>query len=311
MPDHSACSGCGLCLLVCPVWRGTRDLRLSPQGRAKALQHGVPAADIAASVHSCTLCGACEPACPEDIGLVDMVLGLRRQLGRPEWLPSAKTGPAEQTHLPRSKTLLIPGEALRVRADLLARVSSLLGKVTVAADDGPDIALALEAGALIPAERLERFLAPLRRARRIVVADGLLLRSLRKWLPRARLKSLGEALSSEAKVRRGLRPGDLYVIEPRAYHHDYRRLVGYYDRLRAESGCALNLDLQRIAIPAEARNVAARMSGHEDDGSQARWLLHGRSIQRIVVESLEDGIKLKQVSDCPVVHVAEAADALG
>ena len=39
--DYAACSGCSLCLLVCPVWRRRRDdLRLTPHGRAKALQHG-------------------------------------------------------------------------------------------------------------------------------------------------------------------------------------------------------------------------------------------------------------------------------
>ena len=62
--DHAACSGCSLCLTVCPVWRRTRDLRLTPHGRAKAIQHGATISDIAESVESCTLCGACEPVCP-------------------------------------------------------------------------------------------------------------------------------------------------------------------------------------------------------------------------------------------------------
>ena len=65
--DFTACSGCSLCLLVCPVWRRKRDLRFTPHGRAKALQHGVPVAEIRDSIESCTLCGACEPACPENI----------------------------------------------------------------------------------------------------------------------------------------------------------------------------------------------------------------------------------------------------
>ena len=80
--DHAACSGCSLCLLVCPVWRCTRDLGMTPHGRAKALQHGASAADIAVSIESCTLCAACEPACPEEIDLVGMMLDLRRQLPR-------------------------------------------------------------------------------------------------------------------------------------------------------------------------------------------------------------------------------------
>jgi Fe-S oxidoreductase len=80
--DYSACSGCSLCLLVCPVWRETRDLRLTPHGRAKAMQHGAGLSDIAASVESCTLCAACEPVCPENIDLVGMILSLRAQLPR-------------------------------------------------------------------------------------------------------------------------------------------------------------------------------------------------------------------------------------
>ena len=78
-PDHSACCGCSLCLLVCPVWRKTRDLTLTPRGRAKALQHGAAVADIAPSIESCTLCGACEPVCPENIDLVGMIVELRRR----------------------------------------------------------------------------------------------------------------------------------------------------------------------------------------------------------------------------------------
>ena len=77
---YAACSGCSLCLLACPVWRSTRDIRYTPHGRAKALQHGATAMDLAASVDACTLCGACEPACPENIALVAMTTGLRAEL---------------------------------------------------------------------------------------------------------------------------------------------------------------------------------------------------------------------------------------
>ena len=78
--DHSACSGCSLCILVCPSWLSTHDLRMTPHGRAKALQHGATLADIAPSIAACTLCGACEPVCPENIGVVDAVIKLRRDM---------------------------------------------------------------------------------------------------------------------------------------------------------------------------------------------------------------------------------------
>jgi ferredoxin len=315
--DYAACSGCGLCLLVCPVWRRHRDIGLTPLGRAKALQHGATAADIAESVQSCTLCAACEPVCPEDIGLVAMTLGLRRQLLQPaaaqSLLDRMEQRAARPTALrPTTAAVLLPGQALRQRPATLARAAILLGgagTAPIADDDGDDIALALEAGAAIPAPRLERFLQPLREISTIIVSDGLLLRHLRQWLPQSNIASLGLALSGLAAVRRALRPGDLYVIEPRAYHDDYQNLVRHYDALRRAAGCTLNLDLQRIAVPAAPRSLPQRLGlAQIDDTVQARWILQGRNITRIVVEHIEDGSAFAQVSDCPVVHLADLAD---
>jgi len=312
--DYSACSGCGLCLLVCPVWRREHDIGLTPLGRAKALQHGAVAADIAASVQSCTLCTACEPVCPEEIGLVAMTLELRSRLPLPAAMQDLRERMDAQAARPApraaSDTALLPGQALRARPATLARAAALLGgAVTLAADDGADIALALEAGMPVPVQRLERFLQPLRGLKNIVVADGLLLRQLRQWLPRARIASLGVALGSLPGVRRALRAGDLYVIEPRAYHADYERLVKYYDGLRAAAACSFNLDLQRIAIPATARGLPQQPGLHAvDDQVQARWILKGRNITRIVVEDLADGDAFSRASTLPVVHLADLAD---
>ena len=307
-----------LCLLVCPVWRRDRDIGLAPLGRAKALQHGAVAADIAASIQSCTLCAACEPVCPEEIALVAMTLGLRAQLAQPaamQALHARMDAQAARPSTPRlssSATMLLPGEALRKRSATLARATALMGgarKLSIADDDDEELVLALEAGVTIPAPRLERFLQPLRALRNIVVAEGLLLRQLRQWLPGSKITSLGAALSRLPPVRRALRAGDLYVIEARAYHADYQRLVGHYDALRAERGCVLNLDLQRIAIPACARSLPQRLGLQAiDDEVQARWILQGRDIRRIVVESVEDGAALEQVSRHPVVHLADLAD---
>jgi NAD-dependent dihydropyrimidine dehydrogenase PreA subunit len=319
--DFASCSGCGLCLLVCPVWRRSRDLGLTPLGRAKALQYGAAAADIAGSIQSCTLCAACEPACPEDIGLVAMTLDLRRQLAQAAVAQSVVAGMEKQAARPlaprpRSRAVFLPGQTLRERPATLARAAAALGnadEMALGGDDGADIALALEAGVAVPEQRLERFLEPLRGLRKIVVADGLLLRHLRQWLPQSKIVSLGVALSDLAAVRRALRASDLYVIEPRAYHADYQRLVRYYDALRAECGCASNLDLQRIAIPAAAKSLPRKL-GLEgavetaDDHAQARWILQGLKIRRIVVEDIEDGAAFAQVCDCPVVHLADLAD---
>lgn len=307
---HAACTGCSLCLLVCPVWRKSHDVRLTPHGRAKALQHGATIADIAESIESCTLCGACEPACPETIDLVGMIVGLRQQLPQLHTTHARRLtdhAPARPTTSARS--ILLAGSSLRDHPATLARVATLL-ELDAADDDGADIAFALETGGTIAPQRLEGFLAPLRKRRRLVVADGLLLRHLLAWLPRARLVSLGAALSRLTAVRRALRATDLYVVEPRGYHADYTRQVRHYDALRVETGCAINLDLQRIAIPATARSLPQRL-GREapDDTDQARWILHGRRVSRIVVEALDDLDAFAHGTDCPVLHVAHLLDS--
>ena len=315
--DHADCSGCSLCLLVCPVWRQSRDVSLTPLGHFKAMQHGTGAADVAASVDNCTLCMACEPVCPERIDITGIILDLRRQLAAPAWLHGLQaqmTGRAGRkvASALSSSAMLLPDQALHTHPDILARVVRLLGNngtFPVSDDSGSDISLALEAGLVISEQDLERFLKPLHRLKKIIVADGLLLRHLKQWLPKANIVGLGEALSGHAGVRRGLRATDLYVIEPRAYHSDYQRLVRHYDRLRAAHGCAFNLDLQRIAIPATARNLPQRLglTASNDEG-QTRWVLHGHRIDRIVVESLEERAALEQASGLPVVHLADLAD---
>lgn len=312
--DHAACSGCSLCLLVCPVWRATRDPRMSPEGRAKALQNGATAAEIAGSIQACTLCAACEPVCPERIDLIGMTLQLRRQLGDTPVLQALRMRMAERAERPRASSspdtplVLLYGPALGERPAVLARVLALIEGVACE-DDGADIALALEAGAAIPAQRLDRFLTPLRMVRTIVVDDGLWLRHLRAWLPRARLMGLGEALSRQDVVRRALRATDLYVIEPRAYHANYERMVKHYNDLRAERGCAFNLDLQRIAIPATARSLPRRFEQEQsDDTAQARWILKGRNVARVVVESAQDRAVFERLGGLAVVHLAELAE---
>lgn len=299
-PSHTSCSGCDLCLLACPVWRQKRDIRLTPHGRAKALQHGATAADLGAAIANCTLCGSCEPACPEEIPLVDLILDLRRRH------PLAAMPEAPATAQASSgATLLLPDPALRRDGQRLQRTAALLG-AAIAADDGSDIGLALEAGAAIPPARLAGFLKSVGGAQRVVVAGGLLLRGLREWLPGRKVEGLGEALSSLPAVRAKLRPRDLYVIEPRAFHHDHARLIGHYDGMRAALGLEMNLDLQRLAVATTASS-AQRSFGLPalDAEDQARWILEGRDIERVVVEDAHDCAVFAAVTDRPVLHVGD------
>ena len=298
MTDHASCHGCSLCLLACPVWRQTRDVRLTPHGRAKALQHGATPAALRASIDSCTLCGACEPACPEEIPLVDMILDLRRQ--QPIDAPSPAKVFAESS---LSASLFLPARSLGE-----ARISKIafLLDVAVAPDDGADISEAIECGAALASSRLAGFLKNLEKAERIIVADGLLLRKLREWLPGKRIIGLGEALSALEAVRAKLRASDLYVIEPRAFHADHGRLVGHYDALRGAFGLKTNLDMQHLAIPTTAHSVQNRRgTALVDAAAQARWILEGRAFERVVVEDAADCAVFAAVTDRPVVHVAD------
>lgn len=309
--DYSDCSGCSLCFLVCPMWRGSHDPRFTPEGLAKALQCGATVAELAAPLDACSLCGACDPVCPERIDLPGMVMALRRQLPRRAALDDLharlrRDAGAEST-VSRSAPVLLAGSDLRADAALLARVQALLG-LAVVEDDGADIALALEAGVEIPQARLLEFLASLR-GHSIVAEDGLLLRQLRRWLPGSQRMALGAALNSRVSVRGKLGAADLYVVEPRAYHADYERMVGHYHRLQVETGCMLNLDLQRIAIPATAPSLSRKLGlVAGDDTTQAKWILQGRKATRIVVETLADRAAFERVGDLPVVHVADLAE---
>jgi hypothetical protein len=141
----------------------------------------------------------------------------------------------------------------------------------------------------------------LARADRLVVADGLLLRKLREWLPGKRIVSLGEALSTLEAVRSKLREADLYVIEPRAFHLDHQRLVRHYDALLRSRKLISNLDLQRLAVPTCASSQPKRV----DPLDQARWILEGRSFERVVVEDAADCAAFAAVTDRPVLHVGD------
>jgi len=209
--DYAACSGCALCLLVCPIWRQTRDIELTPLGFSKALQHGATVAEVAGVAEWCSLCGACAPVCPERIDLVGMLGSLRRQLQ-------------------------------------------------------------LAANEIQPAGAMA-----------------------------------GEPLVAQSAVRRRLSRGDLLVIEPHSYHADYERRVKLYDELRRESGCMLNLDLQRIAIPARLPAPAA-LAGAYDDLAQARWIVQGYAIERIVVEDPADRSVFERLGPWPVISVNQLAE---
>ena len=62
------------------MWRARRDPCYSPEGIAKARQSGAALAELAPALEACTLCGACDPVCPENIHLSGIIMELRREL---------------------------------------------------------------------------------------------------------------------------------------------------------------------------------------------------------------------------------------
>ena len=310
--SHEVCTGCSCCLLSCPVWNRTKDRSLTAQGRNKALQGGATVEDISNAIDSCLLCGACEPNCPEGNDIVGLTIEQRRLLnmarkGHPSWYPRSATNPAKGVSVPYKGLTLLAGNGLKIDKNLREAVLKHLGKESIlASDDGSDILRSIEAGLQVNKSRIDDFIYPLNSAGSLVLAEGGLRRHLKEWLPDKKIVGLGEALLSIDSIRRSLGPDDLYIIECRVYHSDYARLVRFYDRVRMDTGAQFNLDLQRIAIPTGTTSIQA----YEDIEAagcieQLKWILYGRKVGRIIVETTADIEAFRRVTDIPVVHVAE------
>ncbi len=297
-------------MLSCPVWNQHHTKMLTYCGRTRASIGGATDEDLLASARACILCGSCEPLCPMGIRTQQATISLRRKLSalgllfRP--LVPHDTQRIETANASR---LVIPGSLLRANIHHVSAVLQLLGKnVGLSGDDGSDIVLTLESGQEMNNARLARFIAPLFKATEVIVADGLLFNLLRSLLPSSVVvRTLGQALLANPNVRAGLTSTDFYMIETRAYNANRREFVAFYDTLRQETGCFMNLDLQRVATPTGAASYHHR-AGLENIVSieaQVRWLLEGRNAQRIVVEHPDDGEAFAKYTKIPVFHLAE------
>jgi heterodisulfide reductase subunit C len=308
--EPSQCNGCGVCMLSCPVWTQHHTKMLTYCGRNRALIGGAAEDDLALSAGACILCGSCEPLCPMGIRTQQATIVLRRSLAARGLLPKPDTRSGKQlSGTPGTPRIVLPGKALREDENLASSVLKLLGeRVGMHADNGDDIAIAIEAGQAIDDARIEAFLLPLMKATEIIVADGLLFNLLRSLLPSSiAILPLGQALLSNQKVRVGLNATDFYMIETRAYNANRRAFVALYDALRRETGCFMNLDLQRVATPTGAASYQHRegLASIISIEAQVRWLLEGRNAERIVVEHLDDRPPFATFTNLPVVHLAE------
>ncbi len=313
LPDqkHDDCNGCGVCMLSCPVWMQHKTQSLTYCGRTRAAAGGAVPEDLASSAKACILCGSCASICPRGIRTQEMTLALRKSL---EGLFPRKALPSAGQAAERASSVFIPGPSLRANASLAALTQSLLQKkqkeTVLWHDDGQDVLHSLESGVEVDQDRVTSFLSPLAKAREIVVSDGMLRNVLSVLLPqRIMVRSLGRALLEVPEVRNGLRPDDFYMIETRAYNAGRKELAPFYDRLRHETGCFMNLDLHRAATPTGASSLQHR-EGYEnvvDVEAQIAWLLEGRPALRIVAEHLDDAAAFSRYTDLPVLHLGEVA----
>ncbi len=293
------CTGCAVCLLTCPVWRRTHDVLMTNCGRTRSLQAGAVPEDLEASAEACLFCGACAAVCPSGVDTLSLTAALRAALSSKR--KAAERRRCETSFAYAGRTVLLPGPDLRADALLLEKLALLLGAAVPPGDELPDLAADLDAGLRAAPEELRAATAAADGASAFVAAEGFALRHLRKWFPALPSKGLGEALLGSC--RGGLRHGDLYVVDARAFNSDRGRLVRFYDAMRQETGCTLSISLQRAAIPAGP----ARGTPSADSKAQARWVLDHFRPRRIVVEAPSELGLYRMVAGVPVLHLGELA----
>ena len=111
--------------------------------------------------------------------------------------------------------------------------------------------------------------------------------------------SVGEWLIHKKILHPKIKKGDLYWMDAKLFHSKYEKLVKEYDIFQKETGCLLNWNLQRTAMPLGEDN------SYFERKKQFEWVIFNKNIQRIVVENTRDWQWLKENSHIPVVHVLE------
>ena len=310
-PGYESCNGCRVCTLPCPVWRETHDISLTHCGRARAIQCGASCEEISESIKACILCGACESVCPFGIDTIGITIDLRHMLNKEKSVskPLEEIKSYERNQTWGYSRLVLPGKYLRSDEQLMKYLHTLFddSETAVAFDDGSDIGGAVESGIIVSNERKEQFIRSLAGVKELIVAEGILKRILRKWLPDVKITGLGLAVLNKKNIMELLGPDDLYIIETRGYNGEYSEMVREYDLIRKNTGCQMNLDLHRSAIPTGAASVFSRTVSPEN---QARWIIRGRRFKRIIIESPEDIRVFMKITDADVIHVSELARRL-
>jgi len=283
---EGGCHSCRLCDLACSSWRFTGDGECAPRAVMLWSQRG-EAIDIQKLAH-CTLCAACDAACP--LGLRPMRMIMELASGSEVLAAFCDRGPR------RGKRLLLGGdEALSALFPGYQQVRDGVDALVAALGNDP----AAEKAQLQPLR--SRLVSQVAVASRVMVVDGLLYYALRQWLPAAPLLSLAEALLP--RKREALQEGDLLLLDAPAFNSDRSRLLPIVQRAVMGSGAILSLDLQRLAMPLDSCRVLAEEGSERQQALRGRWLWLGqqREIRRVVTENPAEAVVAASVSGLPAI----------
>jgi len=111
-------------------------------------------------------------------------------------------------------------------------------------------------------------------------------------------------MSCDASVQAQIGSNDLYIIDAAPFHADYANRITHYDNLRKQTGCSINLDLNRMAIATGVGSTAEKI-GLFDVDKQIERLLQTMIFERVVVERSMDKRKLLLATGKPVVSISE------
>jgi len=156
-------------------------------------------------------------------------------------------------------------------------------------DDGRDLAWAVEVGAVIDETRSKTFVARLLGAKEIIAVDGMLAVWLREQSSMPSVRGLAEVLLRDSQRVAALRSTDLLILDARSFHGAYQLMLPLVDHVSRVSGCRLNLDLQRVAIPA----------------AEIEWIMQGLDPERIIMENPGDISNFREQCNQEVVHLVD------
>ncbi len=90
--DLYACSRCGTCLSICPVYKNTLDEAVSPRGKLSLIEAVANkkigfTAKLSGKIYTCTMCNYCTNECPSGVKVSELFKTVRQDLVNDEKYP--------------------------------------------------------------------------------------------------------------------------------------------------------------------------------------------------------------------------------